>query len=288
METQILVRKYDGSQEPFSSKKLLHVLGKAGADVSTAQRINNAIAERLHDGITTKEIYASAFDLLQNTHPSKAARFHLKRAIMELGPSGFPFESFVAALFAHQGFKVQVGVTVQGKCVTHEVDVIAEKDDHHYMVECKYHNALGNVSDVKIALYVHARFHDVEWQWKKQPEHAVKFHQGWLVTNTRLTSDALRYGMCAGLKMLSWDYPHGHGLKDLVDQTGLYPITCLTTLSRLEKEELLKRRMVMCHDVCTNPSVLGEIGISNERIPDILHEGGILCSTLLNKTPTKS
>ncbi len=70
--------------------------------------------------------------------------------------------------------------------------------------------------------------------------------QGWLVTNTRFTTDALQYGRCAGLHMISWDFPAGSGLKDIIDNTGLYPVTCLTTLNRSEKLRLLENRIVLC------------------------------------------
>lgn len=280
MANQIVnIRKYNGTLEPFSSKKLLHSLSKAGADRKTAQNIVTRIAEQLYDGVTTKEIYDEAFGILNATNNSKAARYNLKRAIMELGPSGFPFESFIASLFNHQGFTTQVGVKVDGKCVTHDVDVVAEKDNKHYMVECKYHNSLGKVSDVKIALYVHARFLDIEAQWKKIDGHALKFHQGWLVTNTRLTSDALQYGACAGLLMLSWDYPKDNGIKDLMDKSGLYPITCLTKLTKREKELLLNARVVLCRDLCDQPERLHEIGIHENRVTGILDEGNALCKS---------
>ena len=62
---------------------------------------------------------------------------------MELGPSGFPFENFIGHIFRHDGYSTDVGVIMQGNCVTHEVDVLACKDDRCYIVECKYHNQAG-------------------------------------------------------------------------------------------------------------------------------------------------
>ena len=83
---------------------------------------------------------------------------------MELGPSGFPFEKFVAAIIKEEGYQTEVGVIVQGACVTHEVDVVATTDHQHIMVECKYHNQQGRVNDVKIPLYIQSRFLDIEKQ----------------------------------------------------------------------------------------------------------------------------
>ncbi len=68
---------------------------------------------------------------------------------MELGDTGYPFEKFVAALLRSEGYETKVGVIVQGHCVTHEVDVVAENDRHHYMCECKFHNSQGRFCNVK-------------------------------------------------------------------------------------------------------------------------------------------
>ena len=280
---QILISKNSGEQEPFSPEKLLHALSKAGANENLATNILIDVESRLYDGIPTKKIYKMAMSKLKVGSKPMAARFHLKQAIMELGPSGFPFENFIAALLKEQGYAVQVGITVQGKCVKHEVDIIAEKDNQHFMIECKYHNQPGNVSDVKIPLYIHSRFSDVEEQWKQIAGHSMKFHQGWVVTNTRLTTDAVQYGSCAGLHLWSWDYPFGKGLKDIIDETGLYPLTCLTTLSGREKNELLNKRIVMCKELCHNPQVLSQIGIEERRAEIILSEGHELCHSLILK-----
>ena len=45
-------------------------------------------------------------------------------------------------------------------------------------------------------------------------------------------------------QMLSWDYPPNNGIKDYVDTFGIYPITCLTTLSEFEKDKLFRSRIL--------------------------------------------
>jgi hypothetical protein len=86
---------------------------------------------------------------------------------MELGPSGFPFEKYVAEILKYQGYRVEVGVIVEGFCVKHEVDIIAEKEAKHFMIECKFHNQPGTFCDVKIPLYINSRFLDIEKMWKE-------------------------------------------------------------------------------------------------------------------------
>ena len=226
------------------------------------------------------EIYKLAFGLLKKHSKPFAAKYKLKAAILESGPSGYPFEKYFAAILKHNGFTVRVGEMVKGHCVNHEIDVIAEKEDQQLMVECKYHHAQGVICSVKIPLYVEARFRDVEVEWKKIPGQAAKFHQGWLVTNTRFSSDAIEYGTCAGLHLVGWNFPENGSLNKMVDQTRLYPLTCLTTLTNYEKQVLLDNNTVLCREICTNPAVLKPAFISEARIKNILEESNVLCKGL--------
>jgi hypothetical protein len=199
---------------------------------------------------------------------------------MELGPTGFPFEKFVGKILDYEGFKTQVGVIVQGHCVQHEVDVVAHKDNKHYMIECKYHSSQGRFCNVKIPLYINSRFLDVEKQWEKQKGHKTKFHQGWVYTNTRFTTDAVQYGNCAGLGLVSWDYPKGKSLKDRIDKSGLHPLTSLTTLTRAEKSKLLGRDIVLCKELYENQFLLEIVGINKSRHKKILEDSQSLCNNI--------
>jgi hypothetical protein len=277
----ILITKASGEIVQFSERKLRSSLQRAGATDEQADRVMDEISNRLFKGISTKKIYRIAFNILRESSQHLAARYHLKRAIMELGPSGYPFEKYVGEILHQQGYKVAVGEIVQGQCVKHEIDVIAEMDHHHFMIECKYHNQPGTICDVKIPLYIQARFKDVEAQWLKLPGHGTKFHQGWVVTNTRFSSDAIQYGNCVGLHLLGWDYPIKGSLKDLIDKLGLYPITCLITLSKAEKQHLLERKIVLCKEICDNIQYLVQAGVNPSRIKSVLEEVTQLCQHLI-------
>ena len=166
---------------------------------------------------------------------------------------------------------------LSGDCVTHEIDVIAEKDNNHYMIECKFHNRPGYKCNVKIPLYVHSRFLDVEKQWKKKKESDNKVHQGWVATNTQFTTDAIQYGKCAGMYLLSWNYPKNESLKERIDASGLHPVTCLTTLTGREKRALLDKLIVLCRDICKNENILKKIGVKESRIKKVMAEANALC-----------
>jgi hypothetical protein len=208
---------------------------------------------------------------------SGSARYKLKKAIMELGPTGFPFEKFIGKILESEGFKTEVGVVMQGHCVTHEVDVSALKANEHYLVECKFHTEQGNICNVKIPLYIQSRFKDLEAQWLKQKDHSLKFHKGWIYTNTRFSSDAIQFGECAGLGLVSWDYPTQNSLKNKIDTSRLYPITTLPSLSKQEKLKILNKGIVLCSEICDNPSLLDGLGMTVSKKKKILEEVNELC-----------
>lgn len=278
----ILVTKASGETAPFVEDKLRKSLIRSGANDKQIDEILNEVSGQLYQGISTKKIYRLAFNKLKDHSKHLAARYNLKHGIMELGPSGYPFERFIGEILKHQGYTVKVGEIIKGKCITHEVDVIASAGHHHFMIECKYHNLQGIVCDVKIPLYIQSRFKDVEAEWVKIPQHETKIHQGWVVTNTKFSSDAIQYGNCAGLKLLGWDYPIKHSLKDIIDDLGLYPITCLTTLTRAEKQKLLDMKIVLCTEICANEKLLYDIEMNETKVKKVIEEGQQLCHKLLN------
>lgn len=273
----VIITKASGEQEAFDVNKFRNSLKHTRANKKVIEQIIQEVKHLLYAGITTKEIYSKAFSLLQNHTPFTAARYKLKKAIMELGPTGYPFEKFVGEILSQQGFETKIGVIVQGSCVQHEVDVVAEKAEKHFMIECKFHNEPGRKCNVKIPLYIHSRFKDLEVEWQKRPGHKLKFHQGWVVNNTHFTSDAIQYGECAGLKLIGWKYPKENSLKLQIDRSGLHPITCLTTLHHNEKQKLLDQNKVLCKELCLNPHLLSAIGVSKDRHHIILTEAEQVC-----------
>ena len=45
----------------------------------------------------------------------------------------------------------------------------------------------------------------------------------WLVTNTKFSSDVIRYGNCVGMHLIGWKYPEDGGLEKLIDEANIYP-----------------------------------------------------------------
>jgi len=270
------VAKADGATEEFNPKKLLHSLERAGANDDIAHAILNKVEhdyahEHKNNIITTHEIYAQAFHELRNHKRPVAARYSLKRAVLDFGPSGFPFEAYVADLFAHQGYAYKLDQHVRGACVEHEVDIVLEKDGITTFVEAKFHNSAGFKSDLKTALYVEARMEDL-----RAADH--KNARGLLVTNTKFTDAALEYASCKLLDLLSWDYPQGRTLHDLIDEAKAYPVTALTSLSRREKTALLEAKIVLANQLGGSGDALGAAGVTGHKAEVVLEEAAALCS----------
>lgn len=273
MSGHILVTKADGEQEAFDHKKLEGSLVRAGASPDEQRRVVAHILGELRQGMTTEEIYAHAFEMLEREEEKPvAARYSTKRAVFELGPSGFPFEQFLSEILRAHGWKTRTGVALTGRCAPHEVDVVAEKDGKRIGIEAKFHNEKGGKTDIKDALYVKARHEDL----RAAPDEAARIDEGWLVTNTRFTRNAIRYAQCSNLTLLSWDYPRTENLMSMIERARVHPLTCLTTLSLGEKRRLLDSKIVLCKDIASR-HLLQEYGIKPDRIPQVLDEAQKLC-----------
>lgn len=272
----IEIIKSSGERVKFSLEKLRASLHRSGAENDVVDRILDVVRDELYQGISTKEIYNRAYALLKKEKRYYASKYKLKKAIYELGPTGFPFENFLAALLKYSGYTTKVGQVLAGKCVPHEIDVVAEKNGDTTVIECKFHSEEGRNCNVKVPLYIASRFADVKMHWDTK-SHKTTLTAGWVATNTRFTKDALQYGKCIGLYLLSWDYPKNDGLKDRIDRLGLYPITVSTLLTNREKQFLLARDLVLCRDLIGDAFFLDHLGVSEVRKSKILHEIKQLC-----------
>ena len=266
------VKKSSGELAEFSQERLKKSLINAGASEAIADRIVSNILNIIQEEISTGKIYSEAFRMLKTLKSPAANRYNLKKAILQLGPSGYPFEKFVGEIFKSLNYEVKVGTVVEGRCVSHEVDVWAKKPGEWLMLECKFRNRQGEKVDVKNPLYIKSRFDDVVSNWRKENGENPVHYQGGIVTNSHFSVDALRYGNCVKLKMISWEHPNGKSLKNLIDQSDLHPVTCLTSLNKRETTQLLETGIVLCKSLLQNPRALDELTINNRKKNKVLKE----------------
>lgn len=273
----IYITKSSGKQVPFSLEKLKASLRKTTADECVIHNIITMVKQEVYQGIPTEEIYHKAYGLLKKEKGYLAARYKLKKAIYELGPTGFPFERFIGALLSYSGYTISIGEILQGNCIPHQVDVVAKKKSTIIIVECKFHKKQGFKCKVKVPLYISSRFQDIKSHWNAHLKEQKKLGQGWVVTNTRFTENAKKFGTCKDLYLLSWNYPKDNALKDRIDKLGLYPITVCTQLTAIEKQFLLSRNIILCRQLIGNSIFLDHLEVPVYRKKNILDEIAILC-----------
>jgi hypothetical protein len=136
------------------------------------------------------------------------------------------------------------------------MDVVAYNEKKLMMVEAKFHNELGTKSDLKVVLYIKARFDDLNENVFAYGGKDRKITDSWLVTNTKFSSTAIHYGVCKNMTLVGWNYPEKGNLQDMIEGERLHPVTCLTTLSEAEKKTLLTNGIVLCSKIRENPDVL--------------------------------
>ncbi|MEA9357843.1 hypothetical protein SHI21_16550 [Bacteriovorax sp. PP10] len=258
------VIKSNGDIERFSMRKFNKSLRRTGLDSMYCNQISKAVADKIHPGIRTKDIYNETFKLIKKTSVIAAVHYSLKKAILELGPTGFIFELFVARYFECIGYKTYVGTTLQGQFVKHEVDVVAVKNNYMVCVECKFHNMVRTKNDIKIVLYVKSRWDDL----KKGPD-GKYLREFYVATNTSFTGDALIYSNGIGLKLLGVNAPEDESFLDKIKKHKLYPITSLKRLKKIYCQELIREKLILCSDLLDKRAILKKIGMSDEEIRNL-------------------
>ena len=261
------VIKASGLEEKFNSKKIYRTILEAGGNGRLARRVVDVVTRRYHNNMTTQEILDIILQELRD-FPDIRAKYDLKRAIMALGPSGFPFEQFFGEILRSYGYEVKIDNFIKGKIITHEVDIIAKKEKS-YMIECKYHNEPGKSTDLHPALYTYARFLDL----REKPD------MPWLVTNTKCSDDAKNYARGVGLKITSWNFPKEQSLQKLIQLKKLYPITILKSISDNTKERLFQSKITIAKNLL-NYSVedlMKKTELNEKEIGKILDEVKVVC-----------
>ncbi len=276
--TPLMVQKADGTTEPLNYGKVRDALMRAGANSSMADEVIETIQSSFHTNMPTSEIYTLAFSTLRELRPGAAARFALKSALLHLGPEGYAFETFIGSLLKGRGYSTQLRQIVRGKCISHEIDVIATRpplEGHaatKAIVECKFHNSSYMRCHAPSALYSWARFEDVH---AANPE----IDSVWLATNTKFTTDTIAYGDCVGLKLLGWSFPREESIQIRIEEHQLYPITVLHALNKRQFIGLHAQGIILVKELLgAPPQQLVAAGLSEREAEKLLEQGHAVMS----------
>lgn len=229
------VRKADGSTQPYDREKVLRTCYKLRLSKSEAEEVADEVEQKLFEGITTKRILDIIFEHAQRHKAHVAHMIDLREAISLMRPKP-DFEKFVAILLEHAGYKTVTNEILQGKCIDHEIDVIASKDSELMYVEVKHHVQFHTFTGLDTVLVVNSAFQDLLEGYLHHTQR-YNFTKPMLVLNTKVSEHARKYAACRGIGVIGWKIPERAGIEHYIDQKLLYPITILKNLDA----ELLNR-----------------------------------------------
>ncbi len=268
------VTKVSGNRESYSREKLCASLEGAGAPKGLVEKVCKTIEEEITPEVSTQYIFRAASRYLLKKNLSSAIRYNLKKGIMELGPAGFHFEHYVEAIVQSQGYITKRNVMMNGECATHEIDVIAQKEDEHFLMEMKFRNSQKVKTGIEVAMYAYARLLDITPVLKEREQRETP-HAMWLVTNAKFTSNAITYGKCRKLKMTGWNYPKGReSLESIIKENTLYPVTVLPSVDHYALEQFAIHNIILAQDLLSySPDALvSRFKIDQKCAEKIAHE----------------
>lgn len=172
------------------------------------------------------------FKSLQRYKPTIQHLLDLRKGL-SLMSSKPEFERFVQMLLSEHTYEVTQSQIIKGKCVEHEVDAIAKKDGKTYFVEVKHHVKYHAPTGLDESRIARAVLEDVI-EGYELGLNDVKIDQAMIITNTRFSESARRYGGCRNILQIGWSTPPSRGLQDLIEEKKLHPITCLKGLGKIK------------------------------------------------------
>jgi hypothetical protein len=268
------VIKSSGEEEEFSAKKLEKSVVEAGGDQQLAEEIRKSLEKAGVNISSTSQIHKFVFEYLKEELSPIAARYNLRRAIIQLGPTGFPFEKFVGEILKDLGHEVMLNQHIKGECIKHEVDFVAQAKsvEETYIGEVKFHSRTGIKTDSKVSLYVKSRFEDIKSNQAQLKSKYGWISKPWIITNTKFSKDAINYGKCQGMNLTAWSYPRDNGLGEIIDKLGIHPVTALTKLTAEHKTYLIENDVVLCRQIKENLQLLNKLGMNDRLIGTIVGE----------------
>lgn len=279
--SDIVIIKSNGQEEVFNEEKLIRSLQKSGASEEEITQTVRFVKAKLKKNMSTGDIYSLAYKNLSSHRKRNpnAIRYSLKKSVMELGPTGFPFEKFVARVFTELGYTCKTGIMVQGNCIEHEVDIFAYNDTDVICIEAKFHNEAHLRSDAKVALYVKARFDDLVGQKIQIGDVERQITKGILITNTNFTDTVHHYAACINtFDLISWNKPSEKNLLYYIEEYDLYPIGVIPELSQKDIDLLVNKEIMTCRDIKNNSHMLDEVGIRKSKKEIILKTVEEICN----------
>lgn len=241
------VIKRDGFEELFDSEKLCKSLKMIGAPEIIIKDICSIVSSSLKEKASTQDIYTKTRKFLHDHDPGLAALYGLERGLSILGPSGFMFEQYIAALFTEMNYEVETNVYFEGEGVEHEIDVVAKKGNVVFIVEAKYRNDFKTKTHINQVMYADARLQDIKRQATKKGDNREYYM--WLITNTLFTNNAINYIKYRDMQLMGWNFPTYINLMKIVYEKKLYPVTTLPSITKSALKKMAFANIILVKDL---------------------------------------
>jgi hypothetical protein len=273
------VVKINGEREEFDKTKIFHTCKRTGVSDQVANKIADEVEAAIYDGITTKKILDMVLKKLKQEHPKHSQRYGLREAVAKLDPEEHEFEKYVSHLWEGHGYKTKWDQIVQGECIEHQIDVVAEKDGKRYLLECKHHTNPHRWCGLGTMLQVWAVIDDVRKGYEKDKANEG-YENIWLITNTKFSAHAVRYANAKGIILTGWNYPDGNDLRGMIDAKDMDPIDMIDMPEPVRKK-FSKAGIILLKDLLRLPfdELYGKTKIDRKTLRDIVYKA----KEILNK-----
>jgi hypothetical protein len=242
-----MVTKADSSRQQFDRNKIVVTCMRMGATKQDAEEIAGKIESRVYDGMPTAKVLQMIFQFIHKYKPQASRLYDLRRGLSWMN-SKPEFEKFVQILLANIGFEVVPNKILKGKCIEHEVDAIARKDGVTYFVEAKHHynyHAFTGLDESRIARAV---LEDVSEGFNLGLTD-LKIDEAMIVTNTKYSEQAMQYGICRNILQIGWSTPADLGLRDIILEKSLYPLSCIRGLKTDVRLQLVDSGIILINQL---------------------------------------
>jgi hypothetical protein len=273
------ITKANGESVEFRPAKIRETLKRIGAKPETIEHVIVNVTKGITEGMTTREVFAVVRRELRKEDRCLSHRYNLRKGLLKLGPAGFKFEKYVAAILQAYEYKTEIPKDeLIGLCVRHEVDVVATSTSRVIMIEAKFRNRFDDTVTLKDAMATWARLIDLR-EGAKAGKKTPKFDEAWIVTNGRFSDRAHQFGVCKGMQLIGWSTEES-SLARMVDHAALYPITVIDDLRQWELDGLEKKGYVLCREIAgKKPEALArQTGIAADRAAKIVAD----CKEIVN------
>jgi len=268
----VFVTKADGSRQLFDREKVVKTCLRMGANRRIAFEVADKVEARLYDGIPTKKVLQMIFRLLRKHKPTIRHFLDLRKGL-SLMSSKPEFEKFVQILLAHHGFEVSPNQIIKGKCVGHEVDAVARKDGVTFFVEAKHHSNYHTPTGLDESRIARAVLEDVTEGFVLGKSN-LEIDRAMIVTNTRYSEHARRYGKCRNILQIGWSSPKTLALQNMIEEKKLYPLSCIKGLNSEIKMKLVNSGIVLMKQLVEEETskLARETGISREILQNVIEK----------------